>query len=263
LGSERREMTVMFIDLQGYTSISENLPPHDLIRMLNMFLGQMSDAIADNKGVINDFLGDAVMAYWGPPFTSHDEQALLGCKAALDAVDNFEKFWSDVIAELGDKAVGLELNMRVGISSGDMVAGNIGSVASRKYSVILDPVNLGARLEGANKNYGTRIMMSQRTRDLAGPEIHVRELDLIRVKGKREPTRVFELLSSKTATDGFHTGLEAYRKQDWESAERAFKSCLSIAPNDPVPNVFLDQITHFKAQPPGSEWAGVWKFQTK
>jgi adenylate cyclase len=263
LGGDRREMTVMFIDLQGYTSISEILPPDDLVRMLNMFLGRMTDAVSDNTGVINDFLGDAVMAYWGPPFTAKDEHASLACKAALEAVENFERFKEDVVKDFGAQAEGLELNMRIGVSSGEMVAGNIGSVASRKYSVIGDPVNLGARLEGANKNYGTRIILSERTRDLAGSAVHVRELDLIRVKGKTEPTRIFELLPQEPAADRFYDGLTAYRAQDWESALREFQSCLTSAPGDPVPTVFLERISLLKAQPPGSNWDGVWEFQTK
>ena len=129
--------------------------------------------------------------------------------------------------------------------------------------MIGDPVNLGARLEGANKNYGTRIILSERTRDLAGSAVHVRELDLIRGKGKTEPTRIFELLPQEPAADRFHDGLTAYRAQDWESALREFQSCLTSAPGDPVPTVFLERISLLKAQPPGSNWDGVWEFQTK
>lgn len=263
LGGDLREMTVMFIDLKGYTSISEKLPPGDLVRMLNMFLGHMTDAISANTGVINDFQGDAVMAYWGPPFTAPDEHASLACRAALEALENFERFRTDVVAELGTLAEGLDLDMRIGISSGNMIAGNIGSAASRKYSVIGDPVNLGARLEGANKNYGTRIMLSEITRNLAGLTIYARELDLIRVKGKSEPTRIFELLPEEPKADRFLDGLAAYRSQDWVSAERAFESCLISTPSDPVPNVFLDRISHLKTNQPGPDWDGVWEFHTK
>ena len=263
LGGERYEMTVMFIDLQGYTSISEKLPPDELVRMLNMFLGSMSDAISAHDGVVNDFLGDAVMAYWGPPFTGETEHAALACKAGLEAVRNFEAFKGDVAAELGPKAAGLDLGMRVGISSGEMVAGNIGSAASRKFSVIGDPVNLGARLEGANKNYGTRVILSERTRELAGDAAHVRELDLIRVKGKAEPTRIFELLPGSAARPLLEDGLAAYRAQDWARAEAAFEALRSDAPSDPVPEVFLERIAFLRSNPPGTTWDGVWVFETK
>lgn len=263
LGGDRQEMTVMFIDLKGYTSISEKLPPTDLIEMLNIFLGNMSDAISAHHGVINDFLGDAVMAFWGPPFSQPDEHAAQACSAALEALDKFEEFRADVVTRLGDKADDLDLDMRIGISSGMMVAGNIGSIASRKFSVIGDPVNLGARLEGANKNYGTRVMLSERTRELAGAAVRVREIDLVRVKGKLEPTRVYELLPAKTDLDHLQDALQAYRNQDWDKAEQAFRVCLNTIPSDPVPQAFLNRIDLLRAQSPGQDWDGVWEFQTK
>ena len=111
--------------------------------------------------------------------------------------------------------------------------------------------------------FGTRVMLSESTRDLAGPEIFVRELDLIRVKGKSEPTRVFELLTGQPAADEFSNGLAAYRRQDWDQAEPAFKSCLAGSTTDPVPRVFIERIAHLRANPPGPNWDGVWEFQTK
>jgi len=263
LGGERQEVTVMFIDLKGYTSISEKLSPNDLVSMLNMFLGHMADAISANSGVINDFQGDAVMAFWGPPFTEPGEHAALACKAALTALENLNRFRADLADTLGNQADDLDIDMRIGISSGEVIAGNIGSTTSRKFSVIGDPVNLGARLEGANKNYGTRVMLSERSWELAGPGFFARELDLIRVKGKTEPTRVFELLPAAPAANRFSDGLAAYRGQDWTNAENAFRSCQTDSPADPVPNVFLDRIAHLKANPPGQDWDGVWDFLTK
>lgn len=263
LGGERREMTVMFIDLQGYTSISEKLSPDELVGMLNMFLGQMTDAISAHSGVINDFLGDAVMSYWGPPFTPAEEQATLACKAAIQAFENFEKFRTGVAAELGNRSGELDLGMRIGISTGDVVAGNIGSASTRKYSLVGDPVNLGARLEGANKNYGSGILLSDRTRELAGANIFARELDYVQVKGKTEPTRIHQLFATEQAPGSFAAGLEAYRAQDWDAAEQAFTACTTEAPDDPVPLAFLERIRHFRSQPPGAGWDGVWEFETK
>lgn len=117
-------------------------------------------------------------------------------------------------------------------------------------------------MEGANKNYGTRVMLSERTRELAGPAFFARELDLIRVKGKSEPTRIFELLSAEPPND-LLAALAAYRKQDWEAATRAFEACRAASPADPVPHVFLGRIAHLKVNPPGTDWDGVWEFQTK
>ncbi len=134
------------------------------------------------------------------------------------------------------------------------------------FTIMGDPVNLGSRLEGANKAYGTRAMISERTRDLAGDGIAVRELDLIRVKGKHEPTRVFELLAAsdgKAALEHFHAGLDAYRHQAWDDAATAFKACLESNPDDPAAAVYLDRVAHLRADPPADDWDGVWVFETK
>lgn len=263
LGGTRREMSVMFVDLKGYTSISEKLPPDELVHMLNLFLGYMTDAVSANHGVVNDFQGDAVMAYWGPPFTAPEDHATLACTAALAAADNFERFRADVFAELGSRADDLDIDMRIGVSSGEVVAGNIGSNQTKKYSVIGDPVNLGARLEGANKNYGTRLLISERTRELAGADIHVREIDLIRVKGKTEPTRIYELLAQQSDADQFSAGLSAYRDQDWVAAEQHFMACRESRPDDPVPGIFIERIAQLRAHPPKPDWDGVWDLLTK
>jgi len=265
-GGERREMTVMFIDLKGFTSISEALGPDDLVKLINRFFGHMSDAISENKGVVDKFMGDAVMAYWGPPFTEPDEHAALACKAAVQALEHLEIFRCDVKEELGAKADGLDIDFRIGVSTGEVIVGTVGSRVSMNFTIMGDPVNLGSRLEGANKAYGTRAMISERTRDLAGDAVAVRELDLIRVKGKHEPTRVFELLAAsdgKAALEYFHAGLEAYRRQDWDDAATAFKACLENNSDDPAAAVYLDRIAHLRADPPPAGWDGVWVFETK
>lgn len=270
-GGERREMTVMFIDLKGFTSIAEALTPDDLVKMINRFFSHMTDAISENKGVVDKFMGDAVMAYWGPPFTAADEHASLACKAAVQALEHLELFRSDVKEELGDKAEDLDIDLRIGISTGEMIVGTVGSRVSMSYTIMGDPVNLGSRLEGANKAYGTRAMISQRTRDLADDDIAVRELDLIRVKGKHEPTRVYELLPVRVdqaalpaaELEYFPAGLNAYRRQAWGDAETAFKACLESNPDDSAAAVYLDRIAQLRANPPGADWDGVWVFETK
>jgi adenylate cyclase len=271
LGGERREMTVMFIDLKGFTSIAEVLASDDLVRMINRFFGHMTDAISENQGVVDKFMGDAVMAFWGPPFTAADAHAGLACAAAVQALDRLELFRRDIRDELGDKADGLNIDLRIGISTGEMIVGTVGSRVSMSFTIMGDPVNLGARLEGANKAYGTRALISERTRELAGDAIAVRELDLIRVKGKREPTRVFELLSlghDQPALAGpkcqhFPSGLAAYRRQAWDHATTAFNACLKHNPDDPPAAVYLDRITQLRAKPLPADWDGVWEFQTK
>ena len=217
-GGERREMTVMFIDLKGFTSISEVLAPDDLVHLINRFFGHMTDAISDNKGVVDKFMGDAVMAYWGPPFTDTGEHAHLACRAAAQALDHLEKFRDDMKRELGAKAD------------------------------------------------GTRAMISECTLELAGAGVTVRELDLIRVKGKHEPTRVYDLLAApegKAALESFQAGLDAYRRHDWDAAEAAFKACLETDREDPAAAVYLERVAHLRAEPPAKDWDGVWVFETK
>jgi class 3 adenylate cyclase len=265
-GGERREMTVMFIDLKGFTSISEALSPDDLVNLINCFFGHMADAIADNKGVVDKFMGDAVMAYWGPPFSGSDDHALLACRAAAQALDHLEEFRDDVRSELGAHAAGIEIDLRIGVSTGEMIVGTVGSKASKNFTIMGDPVNLGSRLEGANKAYGTRALISERTRALAGDDIIVRELDLIRVKGKKVPTRVYELLKTKdnvSVAKYFQTGLTAYRNQDWGNAEIAFKACLEADASDPPAAVYLDRVAQLRAHTLPIDWDGVWNFDTK
>lgn len=266
-GGERREMTVMFIDLKGFTSISEALQPDDLIVMINKFFGHMTEAISANKGVVDKFMGDAVMAYWGPPFTNPNEHAELACRAATSAVQHLEAFRSDVIKAIGDGAKDLDIDLRIGISTGTVVVGTVGSSASRSFTVMGDPVNLGSRLEGANKAYGTHIMLSERTQELAGAGFMMREIDLIRVKGKAQPTRVYELIVDETIStssrDQFETGLAAYRARNWDDAEKAFKGILGNHPADTPSQVYAERVEHLRKIPPPDKWDGVWVFETK
>ena len=272
-GGQRREMTVVFIDLKGFTSISEVLEPDSLVRMINSFFSHMTQAIANNNGVVDKFMGDCVMAYWGEPFCKADEHALLACRAANDALKCLEDFRRDARKEMeGQKgAADLEIDLRIGISTGDMIVGPIGSHASKSFTVMGDPVNLGARLEGANKAYGTHVILSDRTNELVQGVVQTRELDLIRVKGKTVPTKIYELVSvenmedQKTlpASDKFSAALSAYRAQRWELAERAFGEYIGEVPDDTVAPVYLDRIAVLKAENLPEDWDGVWNFETK
>jgi class 3 adenylate cyclase len=268
---EKREMTVLFIDLKGFTSISERILPLDLVKLLNDFFTLMTEAIASNKGVVDKFIGDAVMAYWGPPFTEQQEQAELACKAALEALENLQTFRKDVKETLGQAVDGLEIDLRIGVSTGDMIVGTIGSKASMNFTVMGDPVNLGSRLEGACKAYGIRILISELTHKLVCNRFITREIDLIKVKGKIEPSRIFELISKREgqlaspvpAMDSFASGLNAYRNQQWDQAEAFFHSNLDTFPDDPPSLVYLQRIAHLKDDPPPAEWDGVWVFESK
>jgi class 3 adenylate cyclase len=260
---DRHEMTVLFIDLKGFTSISEALEPFDLVLMINSFFSHMTDAISDSNGVVDKFMGDAVMAYWGPPFNNAEEHATLACKAALSALDHLERFRKDVREKLGEKADDLEIDLRIGISTGDMIVGTIGSRVSMNFTVMGDPVNLGARLEGANKAYGTHILISERTREMAQQSIRCREIDLIRVKGKSKPTRIHEVSNEFYESAHFQSGIELYRSQLWSQAISAFDAALLDHPTDTVVQVYLNRIAHLQSSPPSADWDGVWNFETK
>ena len=270
-GGERREMTVMFIDLKGFTSISEGLPADELVSLINSFFSHTSKAIADNSGVIDKYMGDAVMAYWGSPFTGTNEHARLACRAALDGLEHLVRFGEDVRNILGAAADGLDIDLRIGVSSGEMVVGTIGSEVARNFTVIGDPVNLGSRLEGANKAYGTRILISENTRELIGDEFLVREIDLMQVQGKVVPIRIFELLNDSehsadlpiSAREQFALGLDHYRAQNWAAAQEAFRASHSSSGGDAAAQTYLGRIDHFQENPPPADWDGVWIFETK
>ena len=263
LDGKYQEMTILFVDLQGYTSISEKLVPSDLVKLLNLFLEGMTESVSEHRGVINDFQGDAVMSFWGAPFVDGEEHAILASKAALGMIINFEKFKRQAIKDFNLDTKVMPLNMRIGISTGMVVVGNIGSSASRKFSVVGDPVNLGARLEGVNKTYGSRVILSERTHELLDSSVFTREIDSIQVKGKTEPSRIYQLLGQKAEENRFAEGLSAYRAQNWSLATECFNECLNLNAEDTVARTFLDRIEYLAENSPDPEWDGVWKFETK
>lgn len=267
-GGEHQVMTVFFVDLKGFTSITERLAADDTVAVVNQFFDTTTNAIHDNNGVVDKFMGDAVMAYWGPPFTGADEHAALGCRAALEVIEGLEGFRRNAFEILGDAADGVEIDLRIGLSSGEMIVGTMGSEVARNFTVMGDPVNLGSRLEGANKAYGTRVLVSEWTREMAGGAADFREIDMVRVVGKKEPVRVYELLTSDAAVKGdpaarFEAGLEAYRRQAWNEAETAFTDCLDLVPGDGASATFLERVAHLRAEPPPADWDGVWIFEKK
>lgn len=268
-GGERRSMTVMFIDLKGFTSISERLPPDDLVRMINRFFNHMTQAISDHNGVVDKFMGDAVMAFWGPPFTGPDEHAALACHAAQSAIVQLDDFRAEVAEELGAAAARLDIDLRIGISTGEMIVGTVGSDSSKSFTVVGDPVNLGSRLEGANKAYGTRILVADETRRMAkDSDLSFREVDVLRVKGKNEPVRIYELIPKKTgiadeARRAFERGLAAYRSRNWDEGETAFNLVLAATADDPPSHTYIARIAYFRDDPPPAEWDGVWVLEEK
>ncbi|KAB2322256.1 HAMP domain-containing protein [Betaproteobacteria bacterium SCN1] len=263
---ERQTMTVFFSDLEGFTQLCEGLTPDMAVRFLNRYFTLMSEGVRERQGIVDKYIGDAVMAFWGPPFVEPADHARLACLAALDQMARLDTFRA-ALPELFGVTHGLPtVNVRMGLASGDVTVGNIGSETSRGYTVIGDTVNLASRLEQANKFYGTRILVSDATRTLAGDSLAFREIDSLRVAGKQEPVKVHELLglasdlndAARTAVRDYETGLAHYRAQGWEAAEAAFRSCLSAMPGDRPAQVMLERIAAFRQSPPEAGWDGVW-----
>ena len=263
---ERQVMTVFFSDLQDFTRLCEGLTPDAAVRFLNRYFSLMSEVIRTRQGIVDKYIGDSVMAFWGPPFTDAADHATLCCLAALEQMARMEAFraW---LPEMFGVSHGLPVvNVRMGIASGEVKVGNIGSETSRGYTVIGDTVNLASRLEQANKFYGTRILVSETTRTLAGDTLAFREIDSLRVAGKLETVRVFEFLgladelseSDRQRVQAYEAGLARYRAQDWDAAEAAFRECLAIEPKDQPSQVMLARIAAFRKAPPEAGWDGVW-----
>lgn len=263
---ERQMMTVFFSDLEGFTRMCEGLTPDAAVRFLNRYFAMMAEVVRGEEGIIDKYIGDSVMAFWGPPFTDSAEHARLACRAARGQMRKMEEFRAELPELFGIRHGLPEVNVRMGLASGEVTVGNIGSDTSRGYTVIGDTVNLASRLEQANKFYGTRILVSEGTRTLAGEGVAFREIDSLRVAGKLEPVRVYELLgladeignSIRHAVQAYESGLARYRAQDWDAAEAAFRECLASAPGDTPSQVMLERIAAFRHTPPETGWDGVW-----
>ncbi len=263
-GGEKKRMSVFFSDLVGFTSLCEHLTPDGVVRLLNQYFSLMSEPIRAQQGILDKFIGDAIMAYWGPPFTGETEHAALACVAALQQRARHERFRA-MLPDLMGLRKGLpQISVRIGIATGDVTVGNIGSEQAKGFTVIGDTVNLASRLEGANKEYGTGILISEDTRRLAGDAIDAREIDSVRVVGKTEPVRVYELLGRKGEADealmrGYEAALAAYKKGDWDAAETAFSGLEGDAPA----KVMLARIAYWRTNPAARPADGVWDLTKK
>ena len=268
---EKRVMTMFFSDIVGFTSISENLMPDALVKLINEYFTLQTIPIHQSKGIVDKFIGDSVMAFWGPPFTQEDEHARLACLSALEQMEQLEKFRRRLPDLMGIRTGLPNFDFRIGIATGEVVVGNIGSELSMSYTVMGDTVNLASRLEGANKHYGTRFLISETTQQLVRDEVETREIDLILVVGKTEPVRVFELLARKGDLNEseaqlrgqFQSGLIAYRSRDWQAATEHFDACLELDAHDAPAQVFLQRVDYLKKNQPPDEWDGVWHFAQK
>ena len=232
---QRRVMTVLFCDLKGFTSLSEGMTPQGLVKVMNRYLSTMSEPIRTNRGIIDKYIGDGIMAYWGPPFVGEADHARLACLAALEMIERIATLRQEIPELLGVRGTPMEkCDLRIGVATGEALVGSIGSDVMMSYTVMGDVVNLASRLEGANKAYGTRNLVSEKTIAAAGNTVEVREIDRVVVAGQTHSEIIFEILGRKgeltpqqlSSRDKYLEGLAAYREQRWDDALRALNASL-------------------------------------
>ena len=259
LGGERRELTIFFSDIQGFTTISESLSPEELTHLLNDYLSEMTDIIQQEGGTIDKYEGDAIIAFWNAP-VPYEDHPVRAVRAALRCQSR--------LAELRPgftERCGREIYMRIGLNSGPAVVGNMGSKTRFDYTMLGDAVNLAARLEGINKQFGTYTMISRSTRQGSGAAFPVRELSRVRVVGKNEPVTVYEPMvpeeyeRRRDTLDVFARGIEAFYAGRFEEAKRSFAP---IADVDPAAAKYLEKIEDLLGNP-SAEWDGVWTMTSK
>jgi adenylate cyclase len=269
--AERRNLTVFFSDIKGFTGISEQLTAGAVVNLLNSYFGAIAAVIHEHHGVIDKYIGDAVMAFWTPPFSAGDSHASDACLAALAQQDAMVALRAQLPEITGMRRNPPKLVIRMGIATGEGVVGTIGSEAARSYTVIGDTVNLASRLESINKLYGTSIILSEETFRLAQQAIEARELDLITVAGKTEPVRIYEVMGragelnpeQSELRDRFACGLAAYRRRDWDEAQTHFESCLGTNMEDGPTQLFLERIAQLRNTPPPADWDAIWRLTEK
>jgi len=264
LGGEEKELTAMFTDIRGFTTLSEGLSATTLVDLLNEYLSVMTDTIFKHWGTLDKYIGDAIMAFWGAPYPQSDH-AERACCAALEMLRALEKLQAKWEAEGRPR-----IDIGIGINTGPMVVGNIGSSKRFNFTVMGDNVNLASRLEGINKQFGTHLVISENTYSAVRDKVVGRELDLIRVKGKMRPVKIYERLGSLEELDRFRDqierfqkGLEACRIAQWEKALEIFEELTLDYPQDGPSHVFVKRCHDLLAEPPRGAWDGVYVMKTK
>ncbi|MCK1336233.1 HAMP domain-containing protein [Bradyrhizobium sp. 38] len=271
IDGQRRVMTIMFCDMSGFTSMSEGMTPRGLVKVMNHYFTLMSGPIRSNRGIIDKCIGDAIMAYWGPPFIEEDEPALLAGLAAIDMADQVPALQKQLPDLLGIRAMPALCDLRIGIATGEVLTGSIGSELMMSFTVMGDAVNLASRLEAVNKTYGTRILISQATADAIGSHLELREVDRLAVAGQSAPQSVFEVMGRAGALTAAHEslrshyaeGLAAYRARRFDEARAAFNAALEAVPGDGPARALLARLAQFEVNPPDEGWNGAWRLQQK
>lgn len=261
LGGQKRELTVMFVDLVEFTRLTEHLDATFVTQLLNEYFTRMTNILLRNKGTLDKYMGDGLMCFWGAPLELPDH-AHLACVTAIEMRQELLKINQEWKAKHG-----ISIESRIGVNTGVVAVGNMGSDQVFSYTVMGDHVNLGSRLEGVNTVYGTHIVVSAATAEKAGEGFLFRPLDRVQVKGREDFVDILELVGMAEAREPewvhtFRTALKHYQAAEWEDAESSFGACLSLKPGDGPSQVFLERIRDFRIVEP-EDWAGVWKLSSK
>ena len=266
LGGQSSVATVLFSDIRSFTTFTEELGAQATVALLNEYFTLMVECIQDQGGMLDKFIGDAIMAVFGTPL-AHEDDPDRALRAAINMMRALEGFNAE------RRAAALKpVEIGVGINTDSIVSGNIGSPKRMDYTVIGDGVNLASRLESACKQYGARVLVSEYTYKQLKSTYRVREVDRVIVKGKTQPVDVLEVLDYHTEESfpniievlgHFRDGIQCYRKQQWDAAEKAFNEALGLAPEDFVSKLYLERCEHLRADPPAEDWEGVWVMTSK
>ena len=251
LGGERREVTMLFTDLAGFTTFTEELGADKVARILNVHFTRATAIVKRHNGTVNRFIGDAIMAMWGAPLDDPD-QAVHACRAAVEMQEDLEALRAEFRAE------GLpEIRMRVGIHSCTAVIGNLGSSDRFDYTAVGDGVNLAARLEGVNKLYGTGILVSGETRSRVADAVPMRLVDRVIVKGKSEPVDIYTPCADPAVIEASERAIAAYRERRWDESERTWRQVLERHPMDTIAQLYVERIGRCRLVAPADEWDGA------
>ncbi|AFZ04295.1 GAF domain-containing protein [Calothrix sp. PCC 6303] len=264
---ERKDVTILFSDIRGYTTLTENLGAAEVVSLLNQYFETMVEAVFNHEGTLDKFIGDALMAVFGAPLPLTENHAWKSVQAALEMRKRLEEFNQRRIIEQQPS-----INIGIGLSSGEVVSGNIGSHKRMDYTVIGDGVNLSSRLEGITKEYGCDIILSEFTYNLCSDRIWARQLDKIRVKGKHQAVNIYELISDRTTPPDantqefishYHAGRDAYSSRDFATAIDCFEAARKIRPQDYAVKIHIERAANYLHKPPFASWDGVWTTSQK
>jgi len=265
-GGEQKRLTILFSDIRNFTNLSEGLTPEQLARFIHCYMDPMTEQVLNHRGTLDKYIGDAVMAIFGAPLpvAEHPEDA---CNAALDMIAELD----NIVHCCPELEHIFPIRIGVGIHTGDVVVGNLGSSFHFTYTVLGDNVNLASRLEGLTKAYGVNILVSEETRNAVGEKFLCRELDRVRVKGKQVPIRIYELVGRSSEVKEevracvhlWHEALGLYHQQQWVAAQEGFEAMLHERGADKACSLYIERCEHYQQNPPPVDWDGVTTFTSK